>query len=76
MEERLRVVGKGGRAKCGKGGRFKMVGKGLKGKGTVRQREGVSIVKGGGMVNGGKRDVCCLGVQEGGMGMINIDSLI
>jgi len=33
MEERLRVVGKGGRVKCGKGGRFKMVGKGLKGKG-------------------------------------------
>ena len=36
MEERLRVVGKGGRVKCGKEGRFKMVGKGLKGMGRVR----------------------------------------
>jgi hypothetical protein len=30
----------------------------------------------GGRVKGGKRDVCCLRVEEGGMGMINIDSLI
>ena len=28
------------------------------------------------MVKGGGRDVCCLRVEEGGMGMINIDSLI
>jgi hypothetical protein len=46
------------------------VGKGLKGKERVRQGEGVSMVK------GGKRDVCCLRVEEGGMGMISIDSLI
>ena len=35
MKERLRVVGKGGRVKCGKWGRFKMMGKGLK-EGRVR----------------------------------------
>ena len=29
-----------------------------------------------GKVNQIKRDVCCLRVEEGGMGMINIDSLI
>ena len=29
-----------------------------------------------GKVNQIKRDVCCLQVEEGGMGMINIDSLI
>jgi hypothetical protein len=34
------------------------------------------MVKGGGRVKGGKRDVCCLRVEEGSMGMINIDSLI
>jgi hypothetical protein len=34
------------------------------------------MVKGWGRVKGGKRDVCCLRVEEGGMGMINIDSLI
>jgi hypothetical protein len=34
------------------------------------------MVKGGGRVKGGKRDVCCLRVKEGSMGMINIDSLI
>ena len=33
------------------------------------------MVKGGGRVKGRKRDVCCLRVEEGGMGMINIDSL-
>jgi hypothetical protein len=32
-------------------------------------------LKGKGMVKGMKRDVCCLWVEEGGMGMINIDSL-
>ena len=52
------------------------MGKGLKGKGRVRKGEGVSMVKGGGRVKGWKRDVCCLRVEEGGMGMINIDSLI
>jgi hypothetical protein len=44
----------------GKGEGLRMVGKG----------EEVSMVK------GGKRYVCCLQVEEGGMGMINIDSLI
>ena len=34
------------------------------------------MVKGGGRVKGGKRHVCCLRVEEGSMGMINIDSLI
>jgi hypothetical protein len=34
------------------------------------------MVKGGGRVKGGNRDVCWLRVEEGGMGMINIDSLI
>jgi hypothetical protein len=29
-----------------------------------------------GKVNQIKRNVCCLRVEEGGMGMINIDSLI
>ena len=29
-----------------------------------------------GKVNQIKRDVCCLRIEEGGMGMINIDSLI
>ena len=29
-----------------------------------------------GRVKSGKRYVCCLRVEEGGMGMINIDSLI
>ena len=28
------------------------------------------------MVKGRKRDVCCLRVEEEGMGMVNIDSLI
>ena len=44
----------------GKGEGLRMVGKG----------EEVSMAK------GGKRYVCCLQVEEGGMGMINIDSLI
>ena len=34
------------------------------------------MVKDEGRVKSGKRDVCCLRVEEGGMGMINIDSLI
>ena len=34
------------------------------------------MVKGRGRVKSRKRDVCCLRVEEGGMGMINIDSLI
>ena len=34
------------------------------------------MVKGWGMVKGGKRDVCCLRVEERSMGMVNIDSLI
>ena len=34
------------------------------------------MVKGGLRDKGGKRDVFCLRVGEGGMGMINIDSLI
>ena len=37
---------KRGKAKGRKRGRFKMVGKKLKGKGRVRKGEGVSIVKG------------------------------
>jgi hypothetical protein len=66
------VVGKGGKVKCRKGGRLR-VGKGRfkggwkKGKGRVRKGEGVSMFK------GGKRDVCCLRVEEGCVGMININ---
>ena len=34
------------------------------------------MVKGRGRVKSRKRDVCCLRIEEEGMGMINIDSLI
>ena len=69
-KRRKGCVWKRGKVKGGKRDRFMMVGKRLKGKERVRQGEGVSMVK------GGKRDVCCLRVEEGGMGMISIDSLI
>ena len=72
-EGRVNGVGKEGRVKGGKGEGLRVVGKGEKVK--CRKGERLRVGKGEGvsMFTGGKSDVCCLRVEEGCVGMININ---
>ena len=72
-ERRVKGGEKRGKVKGGKGEGLRVVGKG----GKVKCRKGgrLRVGKGEGvsMFEGGKSDVCCLRVEEGCVGMININ---